>query len=261
VDDVCRLLESGANIVTSVVEFHHPESLDPAVRARVEEACRRGGSSLHSTGSSPGVLTEALPLMLCTMQRRLDFLAIDQFADLSERDSATLIFEFLGWGKKPADFKERQRKHVNDSFGHSFRLMAESMSIPLDRIETRSDYATARVRTKIAAGVLEAGTVAASRVTVTGYCGDRPVMRFCAYFYAASDVEQGWDLRPTGVRIQVQGDAPVDVTVTFPIPPADYRKVTPGLTAHPVINAIPAVCAAAPGIRTAAELIVLSVLG
>src|SRR5579859_6430264 len=42
-DEVCRLLESGANIVTSVVEFHDPDSLAPEVRNRVEEACRRGG--------------------------------------------------------------------------------------------------------------------------------------------------------------------------------------------------------------------------
>ena len=31
VDDVCRLLESGANVVTTRGEFHHPASMDPAV--------------------------------------------------------------------------------------------------------------------------------------------------------------------------------------------------------------------------------------
>src|ERR1700741_3398439 len=39
-----RLLESGVNIVPSVVEFHDPESLDPDIRARVEGACRKGGT-------------------------------------------------------------------------------------------------------------------------------------------------------------------------------------------------------------------------
>ena len=28
-DDVCRLLESGANVVTTRGEFHHPDSMDP----------------------------------------------------------------------------------------------------------------------------------------------------------------------------------------------------------------------------------------
>src|SRR5271156_1335492 len=40
-DEVCRLLESGANIVTTRGEFHNPSRMDAAVRARVEEACRR----------------------------------------------------------------------------------------------------------------------------------------------------------------------------------------------------------------------------
>jgi len=41
----------------------------------------------------------------------------------------------------------------------------------------------------------------------------------------------------------------------------DYPKISPGFTAHPVVNAVPAVVAAEPGIRTAADLRVLAVLG
>jgi len=41
-DEVCRLLGSGLNVVTTRGEFHHPGSLDPAIRERVEEACRAG---------------------------------------------------------------------------------------------------------------------------------------------------------------------------------------------------------------------------
>ena len=44
------------------------------------------------------------------------------------------------------------------------------------------------------------------------------------------------------------GDTPIDVQITFPIPLEDYAAVTPGLTAHPAVNAVAAVCAARPGI-------------
>src|SRR5690349_14882365 len=40
IDDVCLLLESGANVVTTCGHFHHPPSMEPSVRARVEAACR-----------------------------------------------------------------------------------------------------------------------------------------------------------------------------------------------------------------------------
>ncbi len=96
VDTVCRLLESGANVVTTCGEFHHPASMDPAVRERVESACRRGGTSIHSTGSSPGFISEAVPLVLTSIQRQLESLAIEEFADLSQRDSPELLFESDG---------------------------------------------------------------------------------------------------------------------------------------------------------------------
>src|SRR3546814_2927913 len=70
VNEVCRLLGSGLNIVTTRGEFHRPAGMDPAVRQRIEDACRQGGTSLHSTGSSPGFITEAVPLVLSSLQRR-----------------------------------------------------------------------------------------------------------------------------------------------------------------------------------------------
>jgi 4-hydroxy-tetrahydrodipicolinate reductase len=56
-DDVCRLLGSGANVVTTRGEFHRPASLDPAVRARVRRragpARRPSTAPAAAPGSSP----------------------------------------------------------------------------------------------------------------------------------------------------------------------------------------------------------------
>ena len=103
-DDVCRILESGANIVTTRGEFHRPASLDAAVRERVEAACAKGGTSIHSTGSSPGFSTEALPLVLLSLARSLDELQIDEFADMTSRNSPDLLFHIMGFGSDPAKF-------------------------------------------------------------------------------------------------------------------------------------------------------------
>src|SRR5689334_9569171 len=70
-DDVCRLLAAGTNVVSTCGAFHHPPSMDPDVRAKVQEACELGGASVHSTGSSPGFITEAVPLVLTSIQRQL----------------------------------------------------------------------------------------------------------------------------------------------------------------------------------------------
>src|SRR5271155_5705589 len=46
----CRVLVSGTNVATTRGAFHRPASMDPAVRAQIEEGCRAGRTSIHSTG-------------------------------------------------------------------------------------------------------------------------------------------------------------------------------------------------------------------
>jgi len=65
VDNLCRLLGAGINVVATRMDLHNPETLDPGVRARIESACQEGGASLYSTGASPGFITEALPSPSC----------------------------------------------------------------------------------------------------------------------------------------------------------------------------------------------------
>lgn len=252
--EVCLLLAGGTNVVTTRGEFHHPASMDPALRERVEAACGQGGASIHSTGSSPGFITEAVPLVLTSIQRRLDGLTIDEYADLSRRDSPDLLFEIMGFGKPPAAFDERRLSHGRTSFGPSLRLLAEALALPLDDIEAGGEVATAARTVDIAAGTLEAGTVAAQRLTVAGMRAGRPLLRFRASWYCTTDLDPAWDVRPTGWHIDVAGDAPLDVDLRFPVPIERMGDVSPGYTAHRAVNAVPVVCAAAPGIRTSVEL-------
>jgi 2,4-diaminopentanoate dehydrogenase len=253
-DEVCRLLASGANIVTTRGEFHHPESMDPAARGRVAEACAVGGTSIHSTGSSPGFISEALPLVLTSIQRRLDGLTISEFADLSQRDSPDLLFNIMGFGKPAAEFDTRRFGYGAISFGPSLRLTAEALGMPLDSVESTGEVAVARETTRIAAGPLEAGTVAAQRMIVSGIRAGRPVLRFQAMWYCTTELDPAWDVRATGWHVFVDGDAPLDIDLRFPVPIERMGEVSPGYTANRAVNAVPFVCAAPPGICTTVDL-------
>lgn len=253
-DEVCRLLESGADIVTTRGEFHRPESLDPATRERVEAACAAGGTSIHSTGSSPGFVTEALPIVLLSLQRRFDEVTIDEFADLSTRDSPDLLFSIMGFGKPPEKFDARRWAHGAAAFGPSLQLLADAVGLPLDGVESGGEVAVARRDIDIAAGTVSKGTVAAQRMIVTGTRNGHPLVTFRANWYCSVDVEPAWDLRETGWRVQVDGDVPLDVEIRFPIAPEHYAAMTPGITAHRAVNAVAVVCAAPPGIRTTVDL-------
>ena len=253
-DEVTALLGAGVDVVTTRGEFHHPAGLDPSVRERVEAACERGRSSIHSTGSSPGFITEAVPFVLTSIQRRLDGLQIAEFADLSQRDSPTLLFELMGYGATPETFDPGRWAHGAQSFGPSLRLLGESLGMPLDSIEAGGEVATASRTVGIAAGTIEAGTVAAQRMTVAGLRGGEPFLTFSATWYCTTELDADWDLRATGWRVVVDGDAPLDVDIRFAVPLERMGATSPGFTANRAVNAVPFVCAAPPGIRTTVDL-------
>lgn len=254
IDVLCRLLASGKNVVTTCVEFHNPPTLEPAIRDRVETACRIGGTSIYSTGSSPGFITEALPLVLLSIQTRVESIVIDEFADNSIRNSPDMLFNVMGYGKPASSFDLRQMADIKKGFAHSLRMVADAVGAPLDAVEINGEVATTDKAVDIVAGRIEAGTVAAQRITVAGMQGGRPFLTFRANWYCSRDIDADWDLRETGWRVQVRGDAPLDIDIRNAVPLDQLGAVAPNKTPNRAVNAIPAVCSAPPGIRTTIEL-------
>jgi len=254
-DDVIPLLESGTNVVTTRGELVAGGlPLGEERRALVQAACAAGGSSIYATGSSPGFITDALPFALLSMQRRVDSIEINEFANLSQRDSPHLLFELMGFGRSLDSYSSARASYLLGEFGPALGVLAEAAGRPVDDWTATGEVAGARRATSIVAGDLDAGSVAAQRNTIVGSSGGAEVVRFTANWYCTEDLEPAWDLRPTGWRVQVRGDAPFDVALPFPIPLEDLGAFTPGYTANRPVNAIPYVCAAEPGILTTADL-------
>ena len=254
-DSITRLLESGCNVVTTRSEFARPADLDASVRAGIEAACTRGRASVHSTGSSPGFITEALPFVLTSLERRLDNLTIDEFADMSSRNSPELMFQLMGFGRHPSTFSpEAMAHHGRAAFGPSMSMVADALGLPFDEVVATGEVAVARHDVHIAAGRVEAGTIAAQRMIIDGLRDGRPLLRFRSNWYLTPDVEPAWELRETGWRVQVEGDLPLDVSIRFPVAPEDWAATSPAVTANRPVNAVPYVCAARPGIVTTADL-------
>lgn len=254
-DDLCRLLESGINVVTTRTEFNFARAMDPILRERIESACARGRASIHGTGASPGFVTEALPLTLLSIQRRLDHLRISEYADCSSRNSPELLFQIMGFGQAPNPQAEAGRvQHLRGAFGPSLQMLAEAVGLSFDRIEAQGETALTTKAIDIAAGRVEAGTVSAMRTTVCGLRNGRPLISFHAYWYITESLDKSWDLRGDGWRVEVEGDAPLDLSLRFTVPAEHKAATTPGYTAHRAVNAVHAVCESAPGIRTTAEL-------
>ncbi len=252
-DDVCAILAAGINIVTTRTEFFNPEMLDADVRERIDAACAEGNASLHATGSSPGFITEVLPIAFASVARRIDFIAMEEYADCLIGCSEEMLRDVMGFGDTPEEFARRQTPdHV--VFRYSLASVATAMNLPIERFETEIEGAACRTDTKLHKSVAPAGTIGAQRVAITGFHAGKPLMRFRSNWFVTTDVEPAWELRKDGWRLTVEGDTPFDMMIDMPMPQGGKLLPNARYTAHRPVNAIPYVVAAAPGIVTTTQL-------
>lgn len=254
IDELCKLLEAGINIATARFEFNGPDARHDEARRAVEAACQRGQASYYASGSTPGWFTEVMPLALSAMERRLDCITLTDFGDMASRNSPEMLFDILHFGADPASLDPDAPIGTAMSSPPSLGMTAAALGLPVDEFVCAREFGLARKREQIAAGTIEAGTIAAIRMEITGLRDGKPVIRRRSCWYVTRDIEPAWDLRDTGLHYKVEGDLPMEVMFTFPVSDEEYPKISPGMTAHPVVNAIPYVCAAPPGIRSTAEM-------
>jgi 4-hydroxy-tetrahydrodipicolinate reductase len=165
----------------------------------------------------------------------------------------------MGFGRQPGPANQAQLEHARLCFAPSLQLVATSLGLPIDKFEVHGAVGVARRDVHIAAGVVPAGTVAAMKTTVSGLRAGKPLMNFTSNWFVSTDVDTGpgprWEFRtPSGWHVVLQGDCPLDVSISFPVAPENYADMTPGLTSHRPVNAVPYICEAPAGIRTTADL-------
>ena len=256
VDSVCRLLAAGINIATSRVDYLEPDRMDPDVRRRVEEACRIGGSSIHTSGASPGFASEILPLAAMSISRDLICMTIDEFADIPASCPDVQVVDGMGFGGPiTGAFNPALLHHHAHGFMQSVNVIAKALGIALDDMKVFGEMAGAKERFLLPGGTpIEKGTLAAQRITIDGIRNGKPVIRYRINWYTTLDIDQPWKLRENGWRLVVEGSTPVEINVTFPVTPENQSTAMAGITAYPVISAVPYVVAAASGIRRTDEL-------
>jgi 4-hydroxy-tetrahydrodipicolinate reductase len=255
-DDIVPLLESGTNIVTTCTDlFARGVRLGDEGRARVLQACEKGKSSIWPSGSDPGFITETIPFALLSVQRRVDRIEIEEFGDLSHRPSPHMVMEQMRFGKPLTQFDpDRRKTHLFGEYQPALTVLADAAGFTVDEWTATGGAAAARQDTSIVSGEIKAGTAAAQRVIISGRSAGAEVVRFTQYAYVTMDVDPAWDLRPTGWRVRIHGDAPFDIDMAFPVPLDELASFVPAYNANGPVNAIPYVCAAPPGILTTEDL-------
>ena len=256
-DELVRILESGANVV-STAAFVNGRRLG-AERERLVEACARGRSSLFGTGISPGFV-ELLGIALAGISDRIDKVTIREAAHTAAYDSPATE-KPAGFGRPIGDpALPKMTADGTAVFGEAVAMVADALGVELDAIVCEAEYAQAVTDIDLGSWRIDAGCVAGIAASWQGRVGDRTVVELSFRWKKGFGLDPDWQIED-GHVIEVQGRPTVIAKLQF-LPPPDFQAQTMSdfmvlghiMTAMPAINAIPLVVAAPPGIVTYADL-------
>jgi len=257
VEDLCEMLSAGINVVTtSIPGLVHPPAFDPKAGERLEQACRAGGASLYASGLEPGFAGDALVLTLSTLSNRIASVRTQEIFSYADYPVAFTMFEVFGFGKPPENRCIMELPGVQQiSWGPPVRMVADHLGAKLDTVRETYEKRTTDRRLEVAAGVIEAGTVAAVRFETIGVVEGRDAIVIEHVNRAAPDVAPDWPTasRDGTYRIMVDGDPSLTCELTLGTA-GDFSEQGMIATTMRVVNAIPYVCDAPPGLVSSADL-------
>jgi hypothetical protein len=258
-DEVVRFLAAGKNVVTPLGWFH-PRGLDTTA---IDEACRRGGATLHGTGIHPGGITERFPLMVSALSARITHVRAEEFSDIRTYGAVEVIRDVMLFGKTPQEAQASPMLALlGGGFLQSIRMVADALGVTLDAdTRTRHEMALATAPIESPIGPIAPGRVAAQRFTWQGTVRGEPLVTARVnWLMGQESLDPAWSFGPEGERFEVAVSGDPDVTLTFhglhPESIAAGLERNPGIvaTANHCVSAIPYVCRAEPGIRTYLDL-------
>jgi 4-hydroxy-tetrahydrodipicolinate reductase len=250
-DELVRILEAGANVVTTAA-FINGHRLGPD-RNRLVDACERGRASLFGTGISPG-WAELLGIVLAGISSRIDKITISEAAHTALYDSPETE-KPAGFGR-PIDDPELKKMTAQGTavFGEAVAMMADALGVELDEIVCESEHAKTTVDLDLGSWKIAAGCVGGVAASWQGRAGGRTIVELNVRWKKAMVLEPDWKISD-GYSIEVAGLPTIRSTLQFLPPPdfqvkqlSDFMVIGHIMTAMPAVNAIPRVVAAPPGI-------------
>ena len=136
-------------------------------------------------------------------------------------------------------------------------LIAHGLDVELDEIRGRLERQLTEHEIDVAFGTIPAGTVGAVRTIASGIVGDREVIVVDHVIRMARDLAPDWPTSENDATyiVAIDGDPPIECRLTLG-PPEGYDAGEAAMTATAmrVVNAVPYVVDAAPGLLSSLEL-------
>ena len=228
-----------ASVVSSCEELFYPYHRDADFSRRVDELAREHGVTVMATGVNPGFSMDALPLAMTSVCTRVEKVFATRIVDASKRRLP--LQKKIGAGLQPEDFRTlvAQGKLGHIGLVESLQAVADRLGFALDKIEETIDPKIAVMAVRTPYVEVKIGQVA-------------------GILHVAKGMRGGDDIIKLELQMFVGAPNPVDTVLVVGEPPIELQ-VAGGIfgdaaTIARMVNAIPVVQRAQPGLFTAMDL-------
>ncbi|WP_407684870.1 NAD(P)H-dependent amine dehydrogenase family protein [Mycobacterium sp. HUMS_1102779] len=264
VEDMVSILRAGKNVVScSVVPLVFLDAVDGAFTGPLREAALQGGASFFTTGIDSGFANDVLPLVLTGVSRVIESVRVTEMFNYATYPDRSAVYEILGFGKPPEyQAFAAQPGIFTFGWGPVLHQLAAGLGVTIDTIEEDNERVAATESFDTPTGHIAAGTIAAMRSTLTGYVGGMPTFVLDHVTRMRDDIAGDWPQphitippRDLGYgpasgrglyRVEIEGSPSMRCEFEM-AEDHDHDLGARIAGASRMVNAIPAVCAAAAG--------------
>ena len=254
--DLFALLASGKSVVT-MIPYNHPEDRGADVLERYERACAEGQSSFHVAGVDPNFVIDRLLPLATGMSNHIEWITLQESAFVPFVPPGAMMI--IGFGISPDEFDSfpLRSEFPATYFEPGMRHVAAQLGRPLERIERVRKCILTDHDIVLPQATIAAGTIGAVGHEWIGYSDGRPFLTCEVCWYMSEDMRAAWAGDTEGawiISIEGRPSAKLTVEVMASIQhglrtyPDDPTPAAWYFTSVPMIQAIPAVLAAPPGI-------------
>jgi 4-hydroxy-tetrahydrodipicolinate reductase len=257
--NMSQALRAGKNVVsTSMTPLVYPKACPPAMVEALEKACQEGGTSCFTTGIDPGFANDLLPLTLLGLCARVDSVRIQEILDYQSYTGD--YARTMGIGR-PLEEKAllENTKILVFSWGHTIPLIADALGVEIEKYASTYEKWAAPERIVHMNGAIEQGCCAAVRFEIQGFVKGEPRIVIEHVNRITKAAAPGWPRTKLEdddcYRVIVRGSP--NITQETALRGAYDGDSNAGgclATGMRAIQAIPAVCAAKPGLLSALDL-------
>lgn len=252
-EPVADFLAAGVNVVTlGSASLVHPPSAPAEIREPLEAACAQGETTVFYGGIDPGFAAHTLPIVLSAITERIDLLT-----SYEVRDYDPLPLHQLEWFNFGRETTEGARFFtpggIAGVWAAPLRLIAGALGVALDDIVEFHEVARAPDTFDVPAMTVPAGSIAAVRFGLRGIVDGVERLRIEHVNRLRRDLAPEWQ-QQQGYGVIVDGAPHYHLHLDLSDPAGRQQRPALFGTAMYLVNAVPHVCDAAPGIATVLDL-------